>query len=624
MPLDISILRAYRGGDPEKVRESQRRRFADVGLVDKVIAEDEAWRKLTQDVDDIKALKNKKQKEITSLKKAKADVPAQMLADLKALDAKRAAVEAKVEPQAQKVKKLFSGIGNLVADDVVVSQDEEKDNEVVSRWGECAPTAAHSHHELLYMIGGYEPERGVRVAGHRAYFFTDVGVMLNQAVINYGISFLRKRAYKVMQPPYMMNKDVMAGVAQLSEFDEALYKVSGGDADSEKYLIATSEQPICAYHKGEWLKESDLPLRYAGISTCFRKEAGSHGRDTWGIFRVHQFEKVEQFCITVGDLEESAKMHEEMKDLAEEYVQSLGFPYHVVNIVSGELNNAAIKKYDLEAWFPFQKQFRELVSCSNCTDYQSRAMEIRCGNKKMGEREKKYVHMLNSTLAACGRTICCLLENNQTPTGVHVPEVLWPYMDGLTFLPFVRDMDGKPFAAPAAAAPAANPEAAAVVAKGDAIRALKAAKAPKDEIAAAVEELKALKATYADVHGAEYAAPGAKPASSKDKKKKGGDKPPAAPAKAAAPKAPKAPPAPKAPKAPPAPKAPKAPPAGELAGLDAALEVQSYVAGFAPSAEDAKLYAKHAGSAVDTAKYPNFARWLAHMASFDAATRAAW
>ncbi|KAH8075289.1 hypothetical protein JL721_1289 [Aureococcus anophagefferens] len=506
MPLDISILRAYRGGDPEKVRESQRRRFADVGLVDKVIAEDEAWRKLTQDVDDIKAEKNKKQKEITTLKKAKADVRAQMLADLKALDAKRAAVEAKVEPQAQKVKKLFSGIGNLVADDAV----------------------------LLYMIGGYEPERGVRVAGHRAYFFTDVGVMLNQAVINYGISFLRKRAYKVMQPPYMMNKDVMAGVAQLSEFDEALYKVSGGDADSEKYLIATSEQPICAYHKGEWLKEADLPLRYAGISTCFRKEAGSHGRDTWGIFRVHQFEKVEQFCITVGDLEESAKMHEEMKDLAEEYVQSLGFPYHVVNIVSGELNNAAIKKYDLEAWFPFQKQFRELVSCSNCTDYQSRAMEIRCGNKKMGEREKKYVHMLNSTLAACGRTICCLLENNQTPTGVHVPEVLWPYMDGLTFLPFVRDMDGKPFAAPAAAAPAANPEAAAIVAKGDAIRALKAAKAPKDEIAAAVEELKALKATYAD------------------------------------------------------------------------------------------LYAKHAGSAVDTAKYPNFARWLAHMASFDAATRAAW
>ena len=290
MPLDIKSIRAYSGGDPEKVRESQRRRFADVTLVDKVIAEDEIWRKLVQQVDDIKGDKNKKQKEITALKKAKKDVPAEMLAELKALDKKRAEVEALVEPQLQKVKKMFGSIGNLVADDVVVSNDEDADNEVVSKWGEPAATAQYSHHELLYMIGGYEPERGVRVAGHRGYFFTDVGVLLNQAVINYGIQFLRGKGYKVMQPPYMMNKDVMAGVALLEQFYEELYKVSGGD--NERYLIATSEQPICAYHKGDWLKEADLPLRYAGVSTCFRKEAGSHGRDTWGIFRVHQFEKI--------------------------------------------------------------------------------------------------------------------------------------------------------------------------------------------------------------------------------------------------------------------------------------------------------------------------------------------
>ena len=298
MPLDINTIRAYKGGDPEKVRESQRRRFADVALVDKVIAEDEEWRRLVALADDKRGEKNAKQKEITALKKAKKDVNPQMLKDLKALDAKVKEAEAATEPQLQKVLKMFNTIGNLVEDSVPFSNDEDKDNEVVNKWGTCKQDAKYSHHELLYMIGGYEPERGVRVAGHRAYFFTDVGVMLNQAVINYGISFLRKRAYKVMQPPYMMNKDVMAGVAQLSEFDEALYKVSGGDADSEKYLIATSEQPICAYHKGEWLKEADLPLRYAGISTCFRKEAGSHGRDTWGIFRVHQFEKVEQFALT--------------------------------------------------------------------------------------------------------------------------------------------------------------------------------------------------------------------------------------------------------------------------------------------------------------------------------------
>jgi hypothetical protein len=235
----------------------------------------------------------------------------------------------------------------------------------------------------------------------------------------------------------MMKKDIMAGVAQLEQFDEELYKV-GGDAD-DKYLIATSEQPICAYHLGEWMDEKSLPIRYSGISTCFRKEAGSHGKDTWGIFRVHQFEKIEQFAIVEGDLSVSQRMQDEMIATAEEFYQSLGFPYHVISIVSGALNNAAIKKYDLEAWFPGYNAYRELVSCSNCTDYQSRAMEIRCGTKKLGDREKKYVHMLNATLCATGRAICCLLETYQEKDGVRIPEVLIPYMGGITFLPFVRE-----------------------------------------------------------------------------------------------------------------------------------------------------------------------------------------
>ena len=194
-----------------------------------------------------------------------------------------------------------------------------------------------------------------------------------------------------------------------------------------------------------------------------------------------------------------------MREIAEEYIQSMGFPYHVVNIVSGELNNAAIKKYDIECWFPFQKKYRELVSCSNCTDYQSRAMEVRCGGKKMGSREKKYVHMLNSTLCACGRTICCLLENNQTDTGVVVPPVLRPFMGGVDFMPFIRTMDGKPFKAPVAPS---NPEAAACAQQGDKIRQMKAAKASKEDIMAAVEELKKLKAKHLDVHGVEFAPTG--------------------------------------------------------------------------------------------------------------------
>jgi seryl-tRNA synthetase len=233
-----------------------------------------------------------------------------------------------------------------------------------------------------------------------------------------------------------MNRDSMAKTAQLSQFDEELYKVSGDGED--KYLIATSEQPISAFHSGEWFEKpsEDLPVRYAGYSTCFRKEAGSHGKDTWGIFRVHQFEKVEQFCLT--EPEKSWDMFDEMINNSEAFYKSLKLPYRVIAIVSGALNNAAAKKYDLEAWFPFQGEYKELVSCSNCTDYQSRRLEIRSGLKKMGDREKKYVHCLNSTLIATERAMCCILENYQTEEGLNVPEVLVPYMGGRTFIPYTK------------------------------------------------------------------------------------------------------------------------------------------------------------------------------------------
>jgi len=229
----------------------------------------------------------------------------------------------------------------------------------------------------------------------------------------------------------------MAETAQLEDFDEQLYKVVGEAADKDMYLIATSEQPISAYHRGEVLLPEQLPLRYAGVSTCFRKEAGSHGKDAWGIFRIHQFEKIEQFCIT--DHESSWAMHEEMIKIAQEFYQSLGFAYRVVSIVSGALNNAAAKKYDLEAWFPSLGVYRELVSASNCTDYQSRAMDTKLGHAKQGDKERKFVHMLNATLCATERTICCILENYQDDTGVVVPEVLRPFMGGLVHMPFKRE-----------------------------------------------------------------------------------------------------------------------------------------------------------------------------------------
>jgi len=240
-----------------------------------------------------------------------------------------------------------------------------------------------------------------------------------------------------------MDKSKMAKTAQLEDFNESLYHVKGENTDTEKYLIATSEQPLSCLHEKEWLQPSDLPIKYAGISTCFRKEAGSHGKDAWGIFRVHQFDKIEQFIYCAPS--DSWKHHEEMLAASEEFYQSLGIGYRVVSIVSGHLNNAAAKKYDLEGWFPTLERYRELVSASNCTDYQAIAMETRFGRQGKGkgaesraEHKKEHVHMLNATLVATTRTICAILENYQTDDGIIVPEKLQPFMGGMDFIPFVR------------------------------------------------------------------------------------------------------------------------------------------------------------------------------------------
>lgn len=468
MPIDINELRDYRGGDPEKWKTYMEQRFKDPTIVDKVLDLDREWRELTTTITRLQTERNKLQKEVIApKKKAKENCDAEV-AQAQALQQEIKDKQAQ-EPELIKQRDaLLYRIGNLVDPEVPVSKDEDQDNLVVAL-SPTPPEAAENpkllpcplgilkytfpksqpltHDELLWRIGGYEPKRGSNVGGHRAYFLTNAGVMLNQAIINYSIAFLTERGYNILQPPFLMNKEVMAGIAQLEDFDEQLYKVTGKTDDpegsSEKYLIATSEQPICAYHMGDWIDPKELPLRYAGISTCFRKEAGSSGKDIRGIFRVHQFEKVEQFCLTNDDFEVSQEEQKRMLKSATDFYDSLGIGYRVVCIVSGELNDAAVKKYDLEGWFPGQDTYRELVSCSNCTDYQARGVEVRCGNtaqQKKGDltERKSYVHMLNSTLCATGRGICCLLETYQTPDGVVVPPVLRPYMGGKEFMPFVR------------------------------------------------------------------------------------------------------------------------------------------------------------------------------------------
>lgn len=447
--LDINQFIEDKGGNPELIRQSQKARNASVEIVDEIISDYKDWVKTRFELDELNKKFNKLQKDIGLKFKNKEDASG-LLAEKEKLTQQKKELTEKEQQEDKDLKKKVFQVGNIVHPSVVVSNDEEN-NELVRAWkpedleavGPIASVtgkpASLSHHEILLRLDGYDPDRGVKICGHRGYFFRNYGVFLNQALINYGLQFLAAKGYIPLQAPVMMNKELMSKTAQLSEFDEELYKVI--DGEDEKYLIATSEQPISAYHSGEWFEkpQEQLPIHYVGYSSCFRREAGSHGKDAWGVFRVHAFEKIEQFVIT--EPEKSWEEFEKMISYSEEFYKSLKLPYRIVGIVSGELNNAAAKKYDLEAWFPYQKEYKELVSCSNCTDYQSRNLEIRCGIKKMGDREKKYVHCLNSTLAATQRALCCILENYQTEDGLVVPEVLRKYIPGEPeFLPFVNEL----------------------------------------------------------------------------------------------------------------------------------------------------------------------------------------
>ncbi|PBK63789.1 serine-tRNA ligase [Armillaria solidipes] len=443
MTLEILNFIDNKGGNAEEIRESQRKRGESVELVDEIIQMYTEWVKMDFEANGLSKQVNAVQKEISAKKKAKEPAD-DLVARKKELDGLVIAKKAETKEFEIKMRQKASTVGNIVGKTVPVSQTED-DNVTLRTWhradeGDEPPvrTDIMPHHEVLLRLDAMDLDRGAKIAGHRGYFLTNDGIDLNQALIAYGLDFLRKKQYKKIQPPFMMNKDQMAKTAQLDQFDEELYKVIA--SDDEKYLIATSEQPISAYHSEEWFESPDtqLPIKYAGYSTCFRKEAGSAGRDMWGIFRVHQFEKVEQFVIT--DPTKSWEMFDHMIANSEEFYQSLGLRYRVVAIVSGALNLAAAQKFDLEAWFPFQRAYKELVSCSNCTDYQSRRLEVRCGLKTKEQTRKVYVHMLNGTLCATERALCCLVENHQTPEGLVIPEVLRPYMQGRDFLPFVKEL----------------------------------------------------------------------------------------------------------------------------------------------------------------------------------------
>ncbi|OAF66122.1 hypothetical protein A3Q56_06149 [Intoshia linei] len=352
-------------------------------------------------------------------------------------------IHSEIKQLESEIRNTLIGFGNILNSNVVISQDESE-NQLIKIWSpdgknveDKNPKYDCSHVDLLKKIGGVDYQAGVDVAGSRGYYLKGPAVFLEDAIINLCFEILMKKGYTPVSPPCFMKKDVMVEVAQLSQFDDELYKVFNQDKE-DMYLIATSEQPLVALHRDECIKESELPIKYMGTSLCFRQEVGSHGRDTTGIFRVHQFSKIEQFCLTSSDKGESDKMFAELMENSEILYQKLNIPYKIVSIVSGELNLAASIKYDLEGYFPSSRNYRELVSCSNCTDYQSRSVRT-CFQKN---EACEFVHMLNSTMSATTRTICALLENNQTENGINIPKALSKFMpdDYKTFIPFVNNV----------------------------------------------------------------------------------------------------------------------------------------------------------------------------------------
>ncbi|OAG43446.1 serine-tRNA ligase [Fonsecaea monophora] len=444
--IEVQDLIVSRGGDPKKVIESLQKRYAPTEIVDEVIA---LWNDAYQTrykASQFGAKINAVQKEIGQLKKAKQDADHLLQEKINLEKEKKKVEEEAVEKEKLRDRKCKL-IGNYVHESVPVN-DNEDFNEVVKKWAPEGFTEEKrdclSHHEVMTRAEVYDGERGVKLVGHRGYFLRKWGVLLNQALINYGLHFLVSKGYDPLQPPYFMKAEYMAKTAQLEQFDEELYKVVEDKDAEDKFLIATSEQPISAMFADEWLTEKDLPMKFAGYSSCFRKEAGKtfhHSKKLPPACADRTSIQIEQFLFVKP--EESWQALEDMKSIAEEFYQSLKLPYRVVAIVSGALNNAAAKKYDLEAWFPYQGEYKELVSCSNCTDYQTRELEIRYGQKKGAiDTRKGYVHALNGTLCATERTLCCLVENYQKEDGIEVPEVLKRYMPPGTpdIIPYTKEL----------------------------------------------------------------------------------------------------------------------------------------------------------------------------------------
>ncbi|NJP99181.1 serine--tRNA ligase [Streptomyces zingiberis] len=415
--IDLRLLRE----DPDRVRASQRARGEDVGVVDTLLAADERRRSSGVRYDELRS----EQKSLGKLiPRAAGEEKAELLRKAGELSAAVKAADAERDEAAAETQRLLAGLGNLVHPEVPVGGED--DFTVLETVGTPRDFAAEGfaprdHLELGQLLAAIDVERGAKVSGSRFYYLTGVGALLELALVNAAIAQATAAGFVPMLTPALVKPRAMEGTGFLGQAAENVYHLEKDDY----YLVGTSEVPLAAYHMDEILEADRLPLRYAGFSPCFRREAGTYGKDTRGIFRVHQFDKVEMFSYVAP--EDSEAEHRRLLEWEKQWLTGLELPFRVIDVATGDLGSSAARKFDCEAWIPTQERYRELTSASDCTEFQARRLSVRM-------RDGKHVRplaTLNGTLCAVPRTIVALLENHQRPDGsVRVPELLRPYLGG--------------------------------------------------------------------------------------------------------------------------------------------------------------------------------------------------
>ena len=415
--LDIKFVRE----NPDAVKQDLKKRkdAEKLGWVDDLVKSEAEYRQLLQENQKLRQRRNEITDEINQLKKQNKDI-SEKIKEVKEIPQKVKESDYKVESLKDKVHNYLMRIPNILDDDVPSGKDSD-DNLVVRECGKIKKPKFEllPHGELLEKHGFADFIKAGEVSGNGFYYLMGDAALMELALINFATEHLIKKGFTLVEPPLMLRRKPYEGVTDLADFETMMYKIDGEDL----FLIATSEHPIGALHMNETFEERELPKKYAGISPCFRREVGSRSIDTKGIFRVHHFNKIEQFVFCRP--EDSKKIHEELISNAETLFQKLKLPYRIVNICTGDIGTVAAKKYDLEVWMPRENIYREAVSCSNCTSYQAVRLNIKY---KKGE-DKHYVHTLNSTAIATGRALRAIIENYQQKDGtIKVPSVLQKYI----------------------------------------------------------------------------------------------------------------------------------------------------------------------------------------------------